>query len=145
MPPTGLSANALGRDGSLRFDQSKRDSNRFGIIADVSPMANTTLAFTYLHNKDTYNETVYGLQNANYDTYTGEATYSPGEQVERHRLLHAREERQRAGQQRHEQLPGDRHLHGQPDRQRRHGGVRLAVPARAEQGDAELLADGTRT
>jgi MtrB/PioB family decaheme-associated outer membrane protein len=79
VPPTGLSANALGRDGSLRFDQSKRDSNRFGIVADVSPVPNTTLAFTYLHNKDVYNETVYGLQNANYDTYTGEATYSPGD------------------------------------------------------------------
>ena len=79
VPPTGLSANALGRDGSLRFDQSKRDTNRFGFIADVSPVANTTLAFTYQHNKDTYNETLYGLQNASYDTYTGEATYSPGE------------------------------------------------------------------
>jgi hypothetical protein len=78
--PTGLSANALARDGSLRFDQSKRDSDRAGIIFDISPGSMTSFAFTYLHNKDTYNETVYGLQNASYDTYTGEVTLSPGEQ-----------------------------------------------------------------
>jgi hypothetical protein len=78
-PQTGLSANALGRDGSLRFDQAKRDENHFGIVADVSPVSMATLAFTYLHNKDTYKETVYGLQNASYDTYTGEATVSPGD------------------------------------------------------------------
>ena len=78
--PTGLSANALNRDGSLRFDMSKRSSNRFGLVADVSPMPSTTLAFTFLRNKDTYHETVYGLQNATYDTYTGEVSVSPGEQ-----------------------------------------------------------------
>jgi hypothetical protein len=77
--PAGLSANALNRDGSLRFDQSKRDSDRAGIVADISPFASTTFAFTYLHNKDTYKETVYGLQNASYDTYTGEVTVSPNE------------------------------------------------------------------
>jgi hypothetical protein len=78
-PPTGLSANALGRDGSLRFDQSKRSSNRVGIVADVSPIASTTLAFTYLRNADTYHETIYGLQDSTYDTYTGEITISPSE------------------------------------------------------------------
>ena len=78
--PTGLSANALARDGSLRFDQSKRDSDRAGIIFDISPGSMTSFAFTYLHNKDTYNDTVYGLQNASYDTYTGEVTLSPGDQ-----------------------------------------------------------------
>ena len=78
--PTGLSANALGRDGSLRFDQSKRSSDRAGIVMDISPVSRTTLAFTYLHNKDTYSETVYGLQNASYDTYTAEVSVSPSEQ-----------------------------------------------------------------
>ena len=78
--PTGLSANALGRDGNLRFDQAKRDSDRAGIIFDISPGSMTSFAFTYLHNKDTYNETAHGLQNASYDTYTGEVTLSPGEQ-----------------------------------------------------------------
>ena len=80
VPPTGLSANALGRDGSLRFDQSRRDSDRAGIIFDISPGSMTSFAFTYLHNKDTYNDTVYGLQNSSYDTYTGEVTLTPGEQ-----------------------------------------------------------------
>ena len=79
VPPTGLSANALARDGSLRFDQSKRDSDRGGIIFDISPGNITSFAFTYLHNKDTYKETVYGLQNVSYDTYTGEASVSPGD------------------------------------------------------------------
>jgi hypothetical protein len=78
--PTGLSANALGRDGNLRFDQAKRDSDRAGIIFDISPGRMTSFGFTYLHNKDTYNETAHGLQNASYDTYTGEVTLSPGEQ-----------------------------------------------------------------
>jgi putative beta-barrel porin MtrB/PioB len=77
--PAGLSANALGRDGSLRFDQSKRSSDRVGVVADYSPIASTTLAFTYLRNKDTYNETLYGLQNSSYDTYTGEISVSPTE------------------------------------------------------------------
>jgi MtrB/PioB family decaheme-associated outer membrane protein len=77
--PTGLSANALARNGSLRFDQSRRDSDRAGVIFDVSPGSMTSFAFTYLHNQDTYNDTVYGLQNASYDTYTGEVTVSPGE------------------------------------------------------------------
>lgn len=77
--PTGLSANALGRDGSLRFDSSKRDSNRTGIVFDISPVPMTTFAFTYLRNKDTYKETKYGLQDAKYDTYTGEVSVTPGE------------------------------------------------------------------
>jgi hypothetical protein len=45
----------------------------------VSPMPSTTFAFTYLRNKDTYKETKYGMQDANYDTYTGEVTVSPSE------------------------------------------------------------------
>jgi hypothetical protein len=53
-PPTGLSANALGRDGSLRFDQSKRSTDRAGVNFDVSPGSITTLAFSYLHNKYKY-------------------------------------------------------------------------------------------
>jgi hypothetical protein len=77
--PTGLPANALARDGSLRFDQSRRDSDRAGIIFDISPGSLASFAFTYLHNNDTYNDTVYGLQNASYDTYTGEVTLSAGE------------------------------------------------------------------
>lgn len=78
--PTGLSSNALNRDGSLRFDSSKRTTDRAGLIVDISPVPMTTFAFTYLKNKDTYKETKYGLQDATYDTYTGEATVSPGEQ-----------------------------------------------------------------
>jgi MtrB/PioB family decaheme-associated outer membrane protein len=79
VPPTGLSANALARDGSLRFDQSNRDENRAGIIFDISPGSMTSLAFTYIHNKDTYNDTIYGLQNASYDTFTGEVTLTPSD------------------------------------------------------------------
>jgi hypothetical protein len=80
VPPTGLSANALARDGSLRFDLANRDSDRAGIIFDISPGNITSFAFTYLHNMDTYNDTFYGLQNASYDTYTGEVTVTPSEQ-----------------------------------------------------------------
>jgi hypothetical protein len=78
-PSTGLSANALNRDGSLRFDLSKRSSDRAGIVFDISPVKMTTLAFTYLRNKDAYKQTTYGLQDASYDTYTGEVSVSPGE------------------------------------------------------------------
>jgi hypothetical protein len=80
VPPTGLSANALARDGSLRFDLANRDSDRTGIIFDISPGNITSFAFTYLHNMDTYNDTFYGLQNVSYDTYTGEVTLTPNEQ-----------------------------------------------------------------
>ena len=59
VPPTGLSANALARDGSLRFDLANRDSDRAGIIFDISPGNITSFAFTYLHNMDTYNDTFY--------------------------------------------------------------------------------------
>lgn len=41
-------------------------------------LAVTSRPFTYLHNEDTYNETAHGLQDASYDTYTGEVTVSPG-------------------------------------------------------------------
>jgi len=78
-PSTGLSANALNRDGSLRFDLSKRASDRAGIVFDISPVPMTTFAFTYLRNKDNYKETKYGLQDAKYDTYTGEVSVTPGE------------------------------------------------------------------
>jgi MtrB/PioB family decaheme-associated outer membrane protein len=80
VPPTGLSANALARDGSLRFDLANRDTDRAGIIFDISPGNMTSFAFTYLHNMDTYNDTFYGLQNSSYDTYTGEVTLTPNEQ-----------------------------------------------------------------
>lgn len=78
-PPTGLSSNALGRDGSLRFDQSKRTSDRAGVNFDISPGSMTTLAFSYLRNKDTYHQTIYGLQDTSYDTFTGEISVSPGD------------------------------------------------------------------
>lgn len=77
--PTGVPGNLLERAGNLRFDQAKRDSDRPGIVFDVSPGSMTTLAFTYFHNKDKYKETAHGLQNASYDTYTGEIMLSPGE------------------------------------------------------------------
>lgn len=78
-PATGLSSNALNRDGSLRFDLSKRSTDRAGLNVDVSPVPMTTLAFSYFRNKDTYKETKYGVQDASYDTYSGEVTVSPGE------------------------------------------------------------------
>ena len=78
-PPTGPPANALERPGSLRFDQSKRHSNRVGVNFDISPWSMTSLAFSVLHNNDDYLETHYGLQNASYDTWTAEATVTPGE------------------------------------------------------------------
>lgn len=79
VPPAGLSSNALNREGSLRFDLSRRSTDRTGVILDVSPVPMTTFAFTYLRNKDTYKDTKYGLQDASYDTYTGEVTLSPDE------------------------------------------------------------------
>jgi len=134
--PTGLSANALARDGSLRFDQSKRDSDRAGIIFDISPGNVTSFAFTYLHNKDTYNDTIYGLELELRHLHGGSDAHAE-RPVERVRVLHAREERQRAGQQRHDQLPDDRQLHDHAQRQRRHGGRHGRLQDRAEQGHAQ--------
>lgn len=78
-PPAGLSSNALNRDGSLRFDLARRSSDRAGVNFDISPVSMLTAAFSYLRNKDTYKETVYGMQDNSYDTYTAEVTVSPGE------------------------------------------------------------------
>ena len=78
--PTGLSANVLGRDGNLRFDQSDRISDRAGLDLDMSAGSKTTIFLQYLHNKDTYKNTAHGLQNASYDTYTAEVDVAPAEQ-----------------------------------------------------------------
>jgi hypothetical protein len=79
VPPPGPSANALDLPGSLRFDLSRRTTDRVGLVMDISPISSTTFAFTYLRNKDNYNDTIYGLQNSSYDTYTGEVSVSPDE------------------------------------------------------------------
>jgi hypothetical protein len=70
----------LERDGNLRYDQANRDSNRAGLDFDVSLGSKANLNFSYLHHMDTYKNTVHGLQDDKYDTYTAEFNVTPAEQ-----------------------------------------------------------------
>lgn len=79
-PNAGLPANVLERDGNLRYDQANRESNRAGLDFDVSLGSKANLDFSYLHHMDTYKDTVHGLQDDKYDTYTAEFNATPAEQ-----------------------------------------------------------------
>ena len=130
--PTGLSANALQRTGSLRFDQSKRSSDRVGIVADVSPMPSTTLRVHVSAEQGYVQRNDLRPAGRELRHLHWRSLGVAGRAVERHRVLFAREERQLAGQQRHEQLPDHRQLHHQPERRCRYGGIHVGVQARAE-------------
>jgi len=53
---------------NLRYDQSKKDIERIGAMASLSPSDKVTLSVGYLRTKDDYKESRFGLLNAKYDT-----------------------------------------------------------------------------
>ncbi len=75
--PTVAPPNVLQRDGNLRYDQSQKDSNRVGLNLDIEAGAGTTFSLQYLRNYDTYSNTVHGLQDDKYNTFTGEVSVAP--------------------------------------------------------------------
>ena len=73
--PTGQICN-------LRFDQAKKDVDRLAINLQMTPGAGkTTIVLSYLGNKDDYKDTVYGLTEAKYDTFSAEVDYSPNDRT----------------------------------------------------------------
>lgn len=53
---------------NLRYDQSKKDIDRIGAQASISPSDKVTLSVGYLRTKDDYKESLFGLINAQFDT-----------------------------------------------------------------------------
>ncbi len=70
-----------------RFDQAKKDLDRFNGLLQLSPVDNLSFSLSYWYNKDDYTrEPVvaasglhYGLVNAKNESLTAEADYSPGD------------------------------------------------------------------
>lgn len=73
-PPTLLSE-------LRRFDQSKRDTNRYGGEVVLTP-GNASLMLSYTKGTQDYYASLYGLQKAASDIVSAEADYSIGERVE---------------------------------------------------------------
>lgn len=72
-PPTLLSE-------LRRFDQSKRDSTRYGGELLLTP-GNASVMLSYMKGTQDYYATLYGLQKASTELLSAEADYSPGERV----------------------------------------------------------------
>jgi MtrB/PioB family decaheme-associated outer membrane protein len=67
---------------NLRFDQAKKKVDRIGANLQLSPGGgNATIVLGYLRTKDDYDETTFGLVEAQYDTYSAEIDYAPTEKV----------------------------------------------------------------
>jgi MtrB/PioB family decaheme-associated outer membrane protein len=66
---------------NLRFDQSKKDIDRYGALVELSPGGKASVTFSYLKGKDRYTETLFGLVRADNEALTAEADYTPSERV----------------------------------------------------------------
>ena len=53
---------------NLRFDQAKKDIDRIGAQASLSPNDKVTFSVGYLRTEDDYKESLFGLVNAKFDT-----------------------------------------------------------------------------
>jgi MtrB/PioB family decaheme-associated outer membrane protein len=66
---------------NLRFDQSKKDLDRYGAFVELSPGGKASLTFSYIKGKDTYTESLFGLIRADNEAISAEADYTPHERV----------------------------------------------------------------
>ena len=66
---------------NLRFDQSKRDQDRYGVFVEMSPGGKASLTFSYIRGKDRYTESRFGLIRADNEAISFEADYTPRERV----------------------------------------------------------------
>ncbi|HSB60283.1 MAG TPA: MtrB/PioB family outer membrane beta-barrel protein, partial [Vicinamibacteria bacterium] len=62
---------------NLRFDQSKRDFDRFGGQVQLSPGGDTTIAFAYSNTMYDYTESRFGLTESKYETFSADVDYAP--------------------------------------------------------------------
>jgi MtrB/PioB family decaheme-associated outer membrane protein len=66
---------------NLRYDQSKKDIDRYGALVELSPGGKASLTFSYLKGKDRYTESLFGLIRADNEAISAEADYTPRERV----------------------------------------------------------------
>jgi hypothetical protein len=66
---------------NLRFDQSKKDLDRYGAFVELSPGGKASLTFSYIKGKDRYTESLFGLIRADNEAISAEADYTPHERV----------------------------------------------------------------
>jgi MtrB/PioB family decaheme-associated outer membrane protein len=66
---------------NLRFDQSKKDIDRYGALVELSPGGKASLTFSYIKGKDRYTESQFGLIRADNESITAEADYTPQDRV----------------------------------------------------------------
>jgi len=66
---------------NLRFDQSKKDLDRYGAFVELSPGGKASLTFSYIKGKDRYTESLFGLIRADNEAIMAEADYTPHERV----------------------------------------------------------------
>jgi MtrB/PioB family decaheme-associated outer membrane protein len=66
---------------NLRFDQSKKDIDRYGAFVELSPGGKASLTFSYIKGKDRYTETLFGLVRADNEALSAEVDYTPSERV----------------------------------------------------------------
>jgi MtrB/PioB family decaheme-associated outer membrane protein len=66
---------------NLRFDQSKKDLDRYGAFVELSPGGKASLTFSYIKGKDRYTESLFGLLRADNEAISAEADYTPREGV----------------------------------------------------------------
>jgi MtrB/PioB family decaheme-associated outer membrane protein len=66
---------------NLRFDQSKKDIDRYGGLVELSPGGKASLTFSYLKGKDRYTESVFGLIRADNEAISADVDYTPSDRV----------------------------------------------------------------
>ena len=66
---------------NLRFDQSKKDTDRYGGFVELSPGGKASVTLSYLKGKDRYTESLFGLIRADNESISAEADYTPREGV----------------------------------------------------------------
>jgi MtrB/PioB family decaheme-associated outer membrane protein len=62
-----------------RYDQAKRDADRFGGELQLTPGGSVLIGLSYLYNKDDYSETRLGLIDAKADSFTANFDYTPSD------------------------------------------------------------------
>jgi MtrB/PioB family decaheme-associated outer membrane protein len=66
---------------NLRFDQSKRDTDRYGAFVELSPGGKIGATLSYIKGKDRYTESLFGLLRADNEALSAEVDYTPRDRI----------------------------------------------------------------
>jgi MtrB/PioB family decaheme-associated outer membrane protein len=66
---------------NLRFDQSKKNLDRYGAFVELSPGGKASVTLSYIKGKDRYTESLFGLIRADNESISAEADYTPHERM----------------------------------------------------------------